>query len=71
MKFTYYGHSCFAVIINGKHILFDPFITDNDLANSIIDVDSVPADYILVTHGHSDHIADCVRIADRTGAKVM
>ena len=71
MKFTYYGHSCFAVIINGKHILFDPFITDNDLANSLVDVDSVPADYILVTHGHSDHIADCVRIADRTGAKVV
>ena len=71
MKFTYYGHSCFSVTINNKQLLFDPFITPNGLASNIIDVDSIPADYILVTHGHSDHIADCVRIARRTRAKVV
>jgi L-ascorbate metabolism protein UlaG (beta-lactamase superfamily) len=71
MKFTYYGHSCFSVTINNKQLLFDPFITPNDLANNIVDVDSIPADYILITHGHSDHIADCVRIARRTNAKVV
>jgi L-ascorbate metabolism protein UlaG (beta-lactamase superfamily) len=36
-----------------------------------VNVDSIPADYILVTHGHSDHIADCISIARRTGAKVV
>lgn len=71
MKLTYYGHSCFAVNINGKEVLFDPFITYNDLANKIVDVDKVPADYILLSHGHGDHIADCVRVATRTGATVV
>jgi L-ascorbate metabolism protein UlaG (beta-lactamase superfamily) len=71
MQFTYYGHSCFSVQINGKQLLFDPFITYNELANNIIDIDSIKADYILVSHGHADHIADCVRIATQTGAKVI
>ena len=71
MKLTYYGHSCFSVVIGGKTLLFDPFITYNELANNIVEVDSLPADYILVSHGHQDHIADCVRIATRTGAKVI
>ena len=71
MNLTYYGHSCFSVNIKGKQVLFDPFITYNELANGIVAVDEVPADYILVTHGHQDHIADCVRIASRTGAKVV
>ena len=51
--------------------MFDPFITLNDLANTIIDVDTIKADYILLSHGHQDHIADCVRIATQTGAKVV
>jgi len=71
MQLTYYGHSTFSVTISGKTLLFDPFITYNDLANTIVEVDKLPADYILVSHGHQDHIADCVRIADRTGAKVI
>jgi L-ascorbate metabolism protein UlaG (beta-lactamase superfamily) len=70
MKFTYYGHSCFLVETSGKKILFDPFITYNDLA-SHIDSGSIQADFILVSHGHSDHIADCVALAKRTGAKVV
>jgi L-ascorbate metabolism protein UlaG (beta-lactamase superfamily) len=56
--------------VNGKHILFDPFITGNLLAANI-DVDSVKADYILISHGHEDHIVDAVRIATRTGATVV
>ncbi len=71
MKLTYYGHSCFSVESKGKKLLFDPFITYNDLANSKIDVDAVEADYILVSHGHQDHTADLVRIASRTGARVI
>jgi L-ascorbate metabolism protein UlaG (beta-lactamase superfamily) len=71
MDLTYYGHSCFSVTIKGKRLLFDPFITYNELANNIVDVDAIKADFILVTHGHQDHIADCVRIASQTGAKVI
>lgn len=70
MKITYYGHSCFRAEINGKHILFDPFISPNPLARAI-DPASIPADYILLSHGHEDHIADAVAIAKRTGAVVV
>jgi len=70
MKFTYYGHSCFAVEIKGKKILFDPFITPNELAKNV-KADEIEADYIFLSHGHDDHIADCVGIASRTGAKVV
>lgn len=72
MKITFYGHSTFMVEINDKKILFDPFITPNPLAQEAgIDVDSLNPDYILVSHGHADHIADAVSIATRTGAKVV
>jgi len=71
MKLTWYGHSCFSVEVKGKKLLFDPFITFNELASSIVDVDNLAADYILLSHGHGDHVTDCVRIASRTGAKVI
>ena len=51
-------------------MLFDPFISPNPLA-AHIDVSAIKADYIFVTHGHQDHIADCVAIARRTGATVV
>lgn len=70
MNITYYGHSCFGVEIKGKHLLFDPFISHNELAKNI-DINAVKADYILISHGHEDHIADAVSIAQRTGAKVI
>lgn len=70
MNITYYGHSCFGVEIKGKHLLFDPFITPNELA-SHIDIGQVKADYILISHGHEDHIADAVMLAGKTGAKVI
>ncbi|MGN6566588.1 MAG: metal-dependent hydrolase [Flavipsychrobacter sp.] len=70
MKFTYYGHACFAVETVGKKLLFDPFITGNELAKDI-DVNSIEADYILVSHGHGDHVGDLVSIAKRTGATVI
>ena len=70
MKLTYYGHACFSVEAAGKTLLFDPFITPNPLAAKI-DVKKVAADFILVSHGHGDHVADLVEIAQRTGAKVI
>jgi len=70
MNITYYGHSCFGIEIDGKHLLFDPFISANELASSV-DATTVKADYILISHGHEDHIADAISIAKRTGAKVI
>jgi L-ascorbate metabolism protein UlaG (beta-lactamase superfamily) len=70
MKFTYYGHSCFSIKLSGKNLLFDPFITPNEMAKGI-DIDSIQADYILLSHGHFDHIADAEAIAKRTGAIII
>lgn len=67
MKFTYYGQSCFQVEINQKKILFDPFIRHNPLAKNI-KVDEIEADYIFLSHGHGDHVADLIEIGKRTGA---
>jgi L-ascorbate metabolism protein UlaG (beta-lactamase superfamily) len=70
MKFTFYGHSSFAVEIKGKKIVFDPFITHNELAKSI-DINKIEADYIFISHGHDDHIADLIVLARRTNATVV
>ncbi|WP_035604296.1 metal-dependent hydrolase [Haloferula sp. BvORR071] len=71
MKLTCYGHSCFGIeLSDGTHLLFDPFITPNELAKGI-DIESIPADYLLVTHGHFDHMADAEAILKRTGAKLI
>jgi L-ascorbate metabolism protein UlaG (beta-lactamase superfamily) len=70
MEITYYGHSCFLVSIGGFKVLFDPFISPNPKAANI-DINTIEADYILVSHGHYDHIADLETIAKRTGATVI
>lgn len=70
MKLTYYGHACFSVAAGGKNLLFDPFIKHNELAKHI-DINSIQADYILLSHGHEDHVADAFEIAQRTGATII
>ena len=70
MDISYLGHSCFSITINGKIILFDPFISPNPLAKAI-KLDEIKADYILISHGHYDHIADAVSLANQTNAKII
>lgn len=70
MKLTYYGHACFEVELNGSKILFDPFITPNSLA-SHINIGTLNPDFILVSHGHGDHVADVEAIARRSGAMIV
>jgi len=70
VKVKFYGHGCFSANISGENLLFDPFITPNEKASNI-NVDEIDADYILISHGHEDHIADAERIAKRTGAKLI
>jgi L-ascorbate metabolism protein UlaG (beta-lactamase superfamily) len=70
MKLTYYGHACFGVETASKNLLFDPFISPNELASNI-DIKTINADYILLSHGHADHVADCVSIAQQTDAMVI
>jgi L-ascorbate metabolism protein UlaG (beta-lactamase superfamily) len=70
MTVNYLGHSTFLLNIDGKKILIDPFISPNELAKHI-NIDEIKCDYILVTHGHQDHVADLESIAERTKAKIV
>ncbi|MBB6499472.1 metal-dependent hydrolase [Pedobacter cryoconitis] len=70
MKFTYYGQSCFLLEADGKKFLFDPFITPNPQAKAI-DTSKIEADYILVSHGHGDHVADLALLGKQTGALII
>tara|TARA_R110000868_G_scaffold108031_7_gene295205 strand:- start:13928 stop:14605 length:678 start_codon:yes stop_codon:yes gene_type:complete len=70
MKITFYGHASLGIKVGGKHILVDPFITANPLA-AHIDIETLKADYILLTHAHGDHILDVEAIAKRTGAVIV
>lgn len=67
MKITFYGHASLGIQIDDIHILVDPFITGNPKASEV-DIETLKADYILVTHAHQDHILDVEAIAKRTGA---
>lgn len=69
VTFTFYGHSTFGLTVDGHKLVIDPFFSGNPL--SPINQNDVEADFILVTHGHGDHIGDTVEIARRTGAKVI
>ncbi len=70
MKIQYLGHACIFVDFGGARLLFDPFISGNELAKDI-QIDQIQADYILLSHGHQDHILDVERIAKNTGAKIV
>lgn len=70
MKVTYYGHACFAVEVAGRRLLFDPYIKENELAKSIR-LDSIPADYVFISHGHDDHMADAEEVLRRTEATLV
>jgi L-ascorbate metabolism protein UlaG (beta-lactamase superfamily) len=70
MKITFLGHASLQIQIGETNILVDPFISGNPKA-SHINVESLKADYILVTHAHQDHILDVETIAKRTGAVII
>ena len=68
MKLQFLGHACFLLDDGAHKVLTDPFLTGNALAAAA--ADQVEADFIFVTHGHSDHTGDAQAIAQRTGATV-
>ena len=69
VKITWYGHAVFALETGGYHLLVDPYLKGNPAAAA--KPDKLEADYILITHGHGDHVGDAVEIAKRTGAMVI
>ena len=71
MNITFYGQNSLSIEIGGQHIIVDPFITGNDLSKDKVDIMSLKADYILLTHAHQDHILDAEAIAKNTGATIV
>jgi len=69
VSITWYGHSALGVDTGQHRLLIDPFFNGNPAA--AISAEQAQADYILITHGHGDHVGDTVAIARRTGATVI
>lgn len=69
LSFMWLGHSAFSFKVGDLDVLIDPFLSGNPLAAG--DPGMMPADVILVTHAHGDHVGDTVDIAKRTGANVI
>ncbi|WP_027414798.1 metal-dependent hydrolase [Aneurinibacillus terranovensis] len=69
MEILYHGHSCVQLSHKGKSIIIDPFFTGNSLATA--KPEEIEAQYVLLTHAHSDHIADAVTIAKRNNATII
>ena len=69
IKLTWYSHACFLINTGDSSLLTDPFLTGNPL--SPIEAETLSPDFILVSHGHGDHVGDTVSIAQRSGATVI
>lgn len=69
IKVTWYGHACFMIDTGDARLLIDPFITGNPTAP--VTADQLNPDFILVSHGHGDHVGDAVAIAKRTQATTI
>ena len=69
MEITWYGHAAFGLVCGGKRLVIDPYLDDNPQAS--VKADSIRTDYILVTHGHGDHLGQAEEIARHTGATVI
>lgn len=70
MKITFYGHASLGIEVSGTKILVDPYISANPKA-AHINIDTLEADYILITHAHGDHTLDVEAIAKRTQATIV
>lgn len=68
-KFTWFGHATLGLETAAYAIVIDPFFTGNPAASTT--ADKVAADFILVSHGHGDHVGDAEAIARRTGAEII
>ena len=65
-KLTFHGHATVSIHTADSKLVIDPFFSDNP--HFVGSIDDIEADYILVTHGHYDHVADLIGLAERTGA---
>ena len=67
MEIRFHGHSCFELSEGDTRILVDPFLKPNN-PSAIASADEVDPTHIAISHGHADHMADAIAVAERTGA---
>jgi L-ascorbate metabolism protein UlaG (beta-lactamase superfamily) len=70
MKVTFLGHACFFVEVDQTKLLFDPYISPNRLAQAV-DIDAIKPHYILISHGHYDHVTDVERVYHNAHATII
>src|SRR2546423_15267350 len=75
-KLKWFGHAAFSITTpNGKVLLIDPWLRNPSNPEAADGKDPLNAiskvDYILLTHGHRDHVGDAVEIARKTGALLI
>jgi len=68
-KVTFFGHATIGIETGEFHLIVDPYFKGN--AATTTKLEDVKADYLLITHGHGDHLGDAIEISGRTGAKVV
>lgn len=69
MKISYHGHSVVKIETDGNVLLIDPFINGNSRTD--LKVEEVKPNYILLTHGHADHVGDTIQLAKENDALVI
>lgn len=69
MKITYHGHSCIQLTDSEHSLIIDPYLTGNPVA--VTSAEEIDVQSVLLTHGHSDHIADAAAIAKRNDAELI
>lgn len=69
MKLTYHGQSCFLVENGSDKVIIDPFLSGNDKAK--VSPDEIEVSYVILTHGHADHILDAEAIAQKNDAIII
>jgi len=68
-KITFYGHATIGIETGRFHLIVDPYFKGNAAATAKLD--ELKAEYLLITHGHGDHLGDAIELSGRTGAKVI
>jgi L-ascorbate metabolism protein UlaG (beta-lactamase superfamily) len=69
MEIIYHGHSCIQLVHGEQSLIVDPFISGNPFAKT--QVDDIKVDYILLTHGHQDHMLDAAQMAKNNDATII
>ena len=69
VKIKFHSHSCFEISNKDKALIIDPWLSDNPLA--VVKPDEIEAKYILVSHGHGDHLGDTLEIAKQNDATII